>query len=75
MFEYEDDYTDALLKQIKSSNVDALDTVYIGGGTPSAIKKENIAKILSGVFSHFDVKTDAEITIEVNPGTANKEKI
>lgn len=75
MLKYEDDYTDALIKQIKNSKGGAIDTIYIGGGTPSAIKKENIAKILSGVFSHFDVKKDAEITIEVNPGTINKEKI
>lgn len=75
MLRYEDNYTDALLKQIKNSDGGAVDTIYIGGGTPSAIKKENIAKILGGVFSHFDVKKDAEITIEVNPGTVNKEKI
>ena len=75
MFKYEDEYTDALIKQIKNSNDGAIDTIYIGGGTPSAIKEENIAKILGGVFSHFDVKKDAEITIEVNPGTVNKEKI
>lgn len=52
-----------------------LKTIYIGGGTPSAIPEKYIAEILETVKENFQIKEDAEITIEVNPGTATKEKL
>jgi len=50
-------------------------TIYIGGGTPSFIDEENIEKILNNVFTNYDVTKNAEITIEINPGTVNEGKI
>ena len=47
-----------------------VDTVYIGGGTPSAIETGFITELLDAVYSTYRVADDAEITIEVNPGTA-----
>lgn len=52
-----------------------LKTIYIGGGTPSAISERYIVEILETVKENFEIKDDAEITIEVNPGTATKEKL
>lgn len=52
-----------------------LKTIYIGGGTPSAIPERYIVEILETVKENFEIKDDAEITIEVNPGTATKEKL
>lgn len=50
-------------------------TIYIGGGTPSSIDEIYIVNLLQTVKENFEVKKDAEITIEVNPGTVNKEKL
>jgi oxygen-independent coproporphyrinogen-3 oxidase len=47
----------------------ALDTVYFGGGTPSLLKPNQLEKILDAVHSRFSVSDDAEITMEMNPGT------
>ena len=52
-----------------------LKTIYIGGGTTSAIPEKYIVEILETVKENFEIKEDAEITIEVNPGTATKEKL
>lgn len=46
-----------------------VDTIYFGGGTPSSVDSTYIVKTLETIFDNFDVKKDAEITIEVNPGT------
>ena len=46
----------------------ALDTVYLGGGTPSLVPAETIARLLELVRKRFGVKANAEITIESNPG-------
>ena len=50
-------------------------TIYIGGGTPSIIDEIYIANIIETIKSNFNLKEDIEITIEVNPGTVNKEKL
>ena len=50
-------------------------TVFIGGGTPSYLKKRDIAMICETVWKHFHVCKDAEITIEANPGTVDLKKL
>ena len=52
-----------------------IDTIYIGGGTPSVVDANLIAGAIRQVKKCFTVKKDAEITIELNPGTVDKEKI
>ena len=56
---------------LKDNNIT---TIYIGGGTPSTINPEYIEKILNSIFEMSNIinKDDIEITIEVNPGTVNK---
>lgn len=74
-----DAYTDALIAQIKSFKPSGknhvVDSIYLGGGTPSVLPGENIERILSAVRSSFKVEEDAEITIEANPGTLDTEKL
>jgi oxygen-independent coproporphyrinogen III oxidase len=70
-------YVDALCLEISHfksqiSNLQA-DTVYFGGGTPSLLTPKQTEKILDAVFKRFPVSPDAEITMEMNPGTLTPE--
>ncbi len=71
------DYFDALYYEIESWDRNGLrdvlpaDTVFIGGGTPSAVPAEYIA----GVLERLPVPEDAEITMEANPGTLTPEAL
>ncbi|MBE7086774.1 MAG: radical SAM family heme chaperone HemW [Clostridiales bacterium] len=59
-------------KQLKDKT---FSTLYIGGGTPSFVKSEYILGAVRQVKKQFNLTPDAEITIEINPGTVDKEKI
>jgi len=50
-------------------------TIFFGGGTPSLLSPEEVAAILSRVRSTFSVSADAEITLETNPGTVDRDKL
>lgn len=52
-----------------------IDTVYIGGGTPSFVPSKFIAGAIRQVKKCFTLRKDAEITIELNPGTVDQDKI
>ena len=84
----EDKYIECLLKDIKNEGFQnrilskngyeeeyLIDTIFIGGGTPSYIKDVHIKEILETIKENFNVKEDAEITIEVNPGTVDIKKL
>lgn len=45
-----------------------VDSIYFGGGTPSLLEPEVIAKVFAGLRGEFDVATDAEVTVECAPG-------
>lgn len=65
-----DDYTDALARSISdwSQRIDAsVDTVYLGGGTPSLLGAVRLSRVLRCVRDRFSVSSDAEVTMEVNP--------
>jgi len=51
------------------------DTVYFGGGTPSFVDAKLIGSIMNQIRKNFNLAADAEITIEINPGTLTKEKL
>jgi len=73
-------YVEALKKEIKLqgekyNNFFSISTIYIGGGTPSSLPDGLIRDILSYVYKNFSVKSDAEITIELNPNSATPAKI
>ncbi|MFP5263462.1 MAG: radical SAM family heme chaperone HemW [Blastocatellia bacterium] len=53
----------------------AVDTIYFGGGTPSIVEPEQLAALVESSRAAFDVATDAEITIEINPAAFSHEKV
>lgn len=70
-------YTNYLIKEIelyKNDNI-LVDTIYIGGGTPSYIGEEFIKKIVNKIYETFKVTKNVEFTIEMNPESVTKEKI
>ncbi len=50
-----------------------IDTVYLGGGTPSLLGVTQIGQVLQTVRDNFRVSPDAEITVEINPGTVDSD--
>ena len=74
-----DRYIDALIKQFEDYSGAAdrycVDTVYIGGGTPSILKKKQIKRLFSALKKNFSIAEDAEITCEVNPVSASKKML
>lgn len=52
-----------------------VDTIFIGGGTPSILAGGEIEMLMEAVRSGFSLAEDAEITIEANPGTLDQEKL
>lgn len=76
--ETKDRYIEALLKEIRAAEHTEdyeIVSVFIGGGTPSALKAEAIASIMRTLQEKFFFCEDAEVTIEVNPGTVDPEKL
>lgn len=51
------------------------DTVYFGGGTPSLLSAGHVRKILDSLRSRFEIASDAEITMEMNPATVTAETL
>ena len=51
------------------------ESLYIGGGTPSVIDEKYIAMLVAAARKNFNLTPDAEITIEMNPGTVSAGKI
>lgn len=51
------------------------DTVFFGGGTPSILTVSELKELVNNINENFNIKNDAEITIECNPGTINREKL
>ena len=68
-------YVDSVKKEIDHVKIKSeITTIYIGGGTPSYIDSKFIVQILEKI-KEKNVAQDAEITIEVNPGTVTQEKL
>ena len=74
-------YVEALINEIKNtskniiSSIHEVSTIYIGGGTPSLIDSKYIEEIIETIYQNIRVAGNAEITIEVNPGTVTREKL
>jgi len=47
----------------------AVDSIYLGGGTPTVLEAAQLARVFDAVRSQFDVRPDAEVTVECAPGT------
>ena len=74
------EYTDALEKEIKlraalekeNGTGRQIDTVYIGGGTPSVMDISSMSEMIKTLKRSFDVDPDAEFTLEANPATLGR---
>jgi oxygen-independent coproporphyrinogen-3 oxidase len=63
-------YVHALTQEIRRADSNhPLDTIFFGGGTPTAIPATDEAALLRAIFETHPVTPDAEITTEANPGT------
>lgn len=73
----QDSYINCLIKELeyKVSSDYLINTIYIGGGTPSYLEQGSISKILLAIRNNYKIKEDAEITIEINPGTVDTKKL
>jgi oxygen-independent coproporphyrinogen-3 oxidase len=74
---FKDRFLNALLKEMKiyQNTAHTFDTIYIGGGTPSILEGKDISKILETIHRLFKIQPNPEITIEVNPGTMDLDKL
>jgi len=74
-----DAYMNALLTEVKERAAEysayEVDTVFIGGGTPSLVAGVWMERLLDTVRERYCLSEQAEITIEVNPGTVDEEKL
>jgi len=70
-------YVRAVIDEIsRSKNAGAhLDTVYFGGGTPSLLTPAQLDQILSVLHRQFIIASDSEITVEMNPGTVDRDQL
>ncbi len=77
--EVQEAYVGQLLQEIAASKKLSEDyeavTVFFGGGTPGILKGELLCSILRALRDRFSVREDAEITVEANPGTVNRDKL
>ena len=70
-----EEYINAIIKEIGQQKIKSkITTIYIGGGTPSYIDSKLIKEIIAEIKKK-NVDSNAEITIEVNPGTITKNKL
>jgi oxygen-independent coproporphyrinogen-3 oxidase len=73
-------FIDTLISEIKSTAYllktdDNFDSVYIGGGTPSLLRPDQISRVLKTLSENFHLDDDCEITSEINPGTLNSKQL
>ncbi len=72
-------YTSALILQMQDYAFAAsrhdIDSVFFGGGTPTAIPVNQILRIIDGIYDNFNVRSDVEFTIEANPATVTASEL
>ena len=70
-----DSYLEHLLEEFQSYDIQKLRTLYIGGGTPTALSAPQLEVLLKGLTKNLDLSVLEELTIEANPGDLDAEKI
>jgi oxygen-independent coproporphyrinogen-3 oxidase len=83
--EREDAYVGALLRELvrraplfamsPEAGSRPLASLYLGGGTPSLLRPESIARLVEAVGGHFRARADLEVTLEANPGTTEAARL
>ena len=70
-----DSYLEHLLEEFRSYDIQKLRTLYIGGGTPTALSASQLELLLDGLTKNLDLSVLEELTIEANPGDLDADKI
>jgi len=70
-----DSYLEHLIEEYDSYDIKKLRTLYIGGGTPTALSASQLAFLLEKLTDKLDLSYLEELTIEANPGDLDQEKI
>ena len=70
-----DSYLEHLLEELRSYDIQKLRTLYIGGGTPTALSAPQLEVLLKGLTKKLDLSVLEELTIEANPGDLDSDKI
>ena len=70
-----DSYLEHLLEEFRSYDIQKLRTLYIGGGTPTALSAPQLEVLLKGLTKNLDLSALEELTIEANPGDLDADKI
>ena len=70
-----DSYLEHLLEEFPSYDIQKLRTLYIGGGTPTALSAPQLEVLLDGLTKNLDLSVLEELTIEANPGDLDEDKI
>ncbi|MFZ8764400.1 radical SAM family heme chaperone HemW [Enterococcus diestrammenae] len=74
-----DEYLELLLRemdlQLAQTPIDQAPTLYVGGGTPTALTAQQLDRLLGGIVQRFPMKTVEEFTVEANPGDLTVDKL
>ena len=61
--------------ELYAPETEPLQTIFIGGGTPSILSTDALTQLFTDIHQHFQITPNAEITVECNPGTVDAEKL
>ena len=67
-------YIDTLIQEMSQFKGEAVDTVFIGGGTPTILDEKQLERLCVAVFKNFRISDNYEFSIEANPGTVDYDK-
>lgn len=72
-----EEYIAALIKdiQLTPSHQHPLKTVFFGGGTPSLLSPQDLKQVLQAIAQQFGITNNAEISMEIDPGTFNRDHL
>ncbi|WP_020615660.1 radical SAM family heme chaperone HemW [Paenibacillus daejeonensis] len=74
-----DEYLEALEREMAATSImlppQVIDTVFVGGGTPTVLTPEQMTRFLAAVKRHFPLADNVEFSMEANPGTTDLEKL
>ena len=72
-------YVQALCKELEIRKNylggEIIETIYLGGGTPSQLSQEELTQVFTYIYKVYQVKEDAEITLEANPDDLSREYV
>ena len=76
-FDSRERFVNALIAEIQTGNLSdtKISTIYFGGGTPSMLEGKQVDRLLSCLRDKFDLNADVEITLELNPGEIDLERL